>query len=275
MAALALGRTAEEAGYRLAAFDTIGSTNAEAMARARAGDPGRLWVASLAQTAGRGRRGRAWETPSGNLAASLMLVGDAPAETVATLGFVAGLALSDALAATAPGVSASVALDGTGAGRGDRFTLKWPNDVLADGAKLAGILLEAERLPQGGGAVVIGIGVNVAHAPQGLPYPATALAALGADLTAEILFAALTDAWVGLAAVWDEGRGFAEIRRRWLARASGLGGPVAVSSGGTVLSGVFETVDETGRLLVRGADGSLRTVTAGEVHFGVAATANT
>jgi BirA family biotin operon repressor/biotin-[acetyl-CoA-carboxylase] ligase len=270
---LALGPEATAAGYRLAAFETIGSTNAEALARGRAGDPGRLWVASLAQTAGRGRRGRAWSTDPGNLAASLLVVTRLPAEQAAGLGFVAGIALGDALAAVAPSLAVAVALDGaTGASRA-RFTLKWPNDVVADGAKLAGILLEAERLPDGASAVVVGIGVNVARVPAGLPYPATALAALGATASADALFAGLTDAWVAAAALWDDGRGFAAVRRRWLERAAGLGGPVAVRLGGDVVSGIFETIDEAGRLVVLAADGARRTVTAGEVHFGVAASA--
>jgi len=275
MAALSLGRTAQEAGYRLAAFDSIGSTNTEGLLRARAGDPGRLWLATLHQTAGRGRRGRPWLAEPGNLAASLLVVTPVAAEAVASLGFVAGLALSDAIAAVAPSLAVGVALDGAEGAGGSRLTLKWPNDVLGDGAKMSGIGLEAERLADGRTAVVVGIGVNVAHAPAGLPYPATSLAALGVPVDAATVFAALTEAWLAVSRVWDDGRGFPAIRARWLKQAAGIGGPVAVKLGGEVLSGTFETVDETGRLLVRGADGGLRTVTAGEVHFGVAATANT
>jgi BirA family biotin operon repressor/biotin-[acetyl-CoA-carboxylase] ligase len=273
--AFTLGPDAHSAGYRLAAFDEIGSTNAEALARARAGDPGRLWVVSDRQTAGRGRRGNAWSTERGNLAASLLTITDADAPAVATLGFVAGVALDAALRRAAPEVVTAIALDGAAGVGGDRIALKWPNDVLLDGAKLAGILLEAERAPDGRMAVVVGIGVNVRHAPTDLPYPAASLAGLGAAAGAEAVFAALSESWCEAAAAWDDGRGFPAVRARWLARASGLGGAVAVRIDGAVTRGVFETIDDTGRLVVRTENGARRTITAGEVHFGAAGTART
>jgi BirA family biotin operon repressor/biotin-[acetyl-CoA-carboxylase] ligase len=151
--------------------------------------------------------------------------------------------------------------------------LKWPNDVLIDGAKVAGILLEAVTLADGASAVVIGIGINVRHAPDGLPYPATSLAACGADLDAETLFAALADAWVEQERIWNAGRGFGAIRARWLEHAAGLGAPIAVRVGEEVFRGTFETIDEEGRLIVRTRDGAARPIAAGEVHFGAVATA--
>ncbi|WP_187971646.1 biotin--[acetyl-CoA-carboxylase] ligase [Aquibium microcysteis] len=267
-----LAPTALSEGYRLEAFDSIGSTNAEAIDRARAGDPGRLWLAARRQETGRGRRGRVWETPSGNLAATLMLVDCCPLPQAATLGFVAGLALSDALSAVAPGTHIAVAPDG-GQGRGGagRYELKWPNDVLAHGAKLAGILLESVVLPEGRFAVAIGIGVNVVAHPQDLPYPATSLAALGADCTAETLFLALTDAWLRHERSWNGGRGLSAIRTAWLARAAGLGAGVAVRIGDAVVRGTFETIDEECRFLVRDEAGRIWPVAAGDVHFGAVA----
>lgn len=265
-----LGPAAIAAGHRLFAFDSIGSTNAEALARARDGDPGAAWFVSSAQSAGRGRRGRAWATPPGNLAATHLVVTDWAPERAAMLGFVAGLALVDALARLAPSVRPGVAVDGAAAGR-DRFVLKWPNDVLADGAKLSGILLEAEAITGGRRAIAAGIGVNVLDAPEGLPYPATSLAGLGAEVDAARLFEALSEAWVPRAAALAEG-GFAAIRDAWLAHAAGLGGPAAVRVGERVVTGTFETIDESGRLIVRESSGARATVTAGDVHFGVAAT---
>ena len=252
-----LSPRAGAAGFRLRAFDSIGSTSTEAMALARDGDPGPLWVVSAHQTAGRGRRGAAWATPPGNLAASLARRTDLPASACATLGFVAGLALAQALESVASGVAPA---------------LKWPNDVLAGGAKLAGILLESEALGDAR-IVVVGIGVNVVAAPQGLPYPATSLRALGCAASAPDLFEALSDAWIEVEALWDEGRGMDAVRRLWLARAAGVGGPVAVRVNSAVARGVFETIDEAGRLLVRRSDGTLAAIAAGEVHFGAAATA--
>ena len=262
---LALGPKALAAGFRLAAHPTIGSTNAEALRLARAGDPGRLWVASPHQTAGRGRRGRAWATEPGNLAATALLLVDSA--TAATLGFVAGLSLDEALRRLAPSLGLPSA-----AGDRDRLRLKWPNDVLLDGAKLAGIGLEAEAVGEGRLTLAVGIGVNVASAPEGLPYPATALAALGLPLTAADVLAALSDAFAGIAGIWDGGRGFAAIRALWLDRAAGLGTGIAVRTGDEIVEGTFETIDADGRLILAGPDGRLRAIAAGEVHFGAAAT---
>jgi BirA family biotin operon repressor/biotin-[acetyl-CoA-carboxylase] ligase len=145
--------------------------------------------------------------------------------------------------------------------------------VLVDGAKVAGILLEAVSGAGGVTGMVLGIGVNVQHAPKDVHYPATSLAACGARVTAEHLFTALSDAWVEQEKLWDGGRGFPTIRRNWLDHAAGLGAPIAVNVGGEVFRGAFETIDEEGRLVIRAADGSALTITAGDVHFGVAATA--
>ncbi|MCX5512012.1 biotin--[acetyl-CoA-carboxylase] ligase [Kaistia algarum] len=272
-----LGSGAARSGYRLVAFPSIGSTNQEAIVAARNGDPGRCWFVTARQTAGRGRRGRNWETPEGNLAASLLLVVPHDPMKAATLGFVAGLSLDEALRAVAPDLAVSIGLDGfegTGsAGRRDRLRLKWPNDVLLDGGKLAGILLEAEPLASGGFAVSIGIGVNIVAAPEGLPYPASALSALGYAIDAARLFSALSDAFANVLRVWDEGRGFANVRRLWLDRAAGLGEDVAVRIGDRVVSGTFETIDDEGRLVIRSSAGLVRTVAAGEVHFGAVASA--
>ncbi|GLK56234.1 BirA family biotin operon repressor/biotin-[acetyl-CoA-carboxylase] ligase [Methylopila capsulata] len=257
----ALGPRAISAGQALHAYDTVGSTNAEALALAREGR-GPAWVVARAQTAGRGRRGRAWSTGRGNLAASFGATLGVPAQTAATLGFVAGLALEQALRAVAPSLGSPTT----------RPELKWPNDVIVDGAKLAGILLEADTSAPGRVAIAVGIGVNVASAPEGLPYPAASLTARGDDTTAEQLFVALTDAFATWFDTWDDGRGFAQVRKGWMARAAGLGSTVTVDLGARIARGVFEKIDDDGRLVLRGADGTLVTVSAGEVCFGTAAT---
>jgi BirA family biotin operon repressor/biotin-[acetyl-CoA-carboxylase] ligase len=133
--AFTLAPTALSDGYRLEAHESVGSTNALALEHARAGDPGKLWVVSRRQESGRGRRGRAWDTPSGNLAATLLIVGSHDLGLAATLGFVAGLSLADALNAVVPSRRIAIGPDGgQGADGRSRFELKWPNDVLADGA---------------------------------------------------------------------------------------------------------------------------------------------
>lgn len=267
-----LAPTAIAEGFRLEAHDSVGSTNALALEHARAGDPGNLWVVSKRQESGRGRRGRVWATPEGNLAATLLVLTGRDLKLSATLGFVAGLALADALDAVVPKGRIAVSLDGASAG-GNRFELKWPNDVLASGAKLAGILLESSMLDNDRFAVAVGIGVNVVAHPQDLPYPATSLRALGSACDAETLFLALSDAWSENARQWNEGRGLAAIRRRWLDRAAGLGGEVAVRLDGNVVRGTFETIDEDCRFVIRDENGQALTIAAGDVHFGAVASA--
>jgi BirA family biotin operon repressor/biotin-[acetyl-CoA-carboxylase] ligase len=261
-----LSPLAQQNGFRLEAFETISSTNAVALERARAGDAGKLWVVSKKQESGRGRRGRAWSSPPGNLAASLLLTGSFELKTAATLGFVAGLSLADALEAVCPITAKNAGLD--------RFELKWPNDLLAGGAKLAGILLESTQLPDNQMAIVIGIGVNVLAYPDNVPYPATSLARLGMNCDAETLFLALSDAWEENSRIWGEGRGLAETRRRWLARAAGIGSEVAVQVDGVVLRGIFETIDEDCHFVIRDNDGARVKIAAGDVHFGTVASAN-
>lgn len=268
----ALAGSASAAGYRLASYETIGSTNDEAMARARAGETGPLWIVSTHQTKGRGRRGRQWQTAPGNLASSLLLVLDLPPQHLATLGFVSSLALTDALLRVAPDLVVATALDGASTPGTSRFELKWPNDVVAAGAKIAGIMLESEVLSSGRTALVVGIGVNVVSPPDGIPYPATCLEALGVEAGAEALFTALTGAWMERHAIWDGGRGMAAVRTAWLQRAAGIGGPVAVGVGARVVRGTFETLDEDGCLVVRESNGSLVTIAAGDAHFGTVAT---
>ncbi len=238
------------------------------MARARDGERGPMWFVTSEQTAGRGRRHRPWLAPRGNLASSILEVIDVSPALAATLGFAAGLALQAALQK----VSLEASLRSPGS-VDMKFLLKWPNDVLAGQKKLAGILLEAETVADDRLAVVVGIGTNVVAAPDGTPTPATSLAALGIHIGAEELFAVLSDAWVEFRAIWGDGHGFGEIRRRWLERATGLGQPVAVRSSGTAVEGIFDTIDEAGCLIVRTTGGKRVPISAGEVYFGSAASA--
>ncbi|HWI10657.1 MAG TPA: biotin--[acetyl-CoA-carboxylase] ligase, partial [Burkholderiaceae bacterium] len=253
--------------YRLAAFDNIGSTNAEAMARGRDGERGPMWFVTSEQTAGRGRRSRPWIAPRGNLASSIFEVIDVSPSVAATLGFAAGLALEAALQR----VSVEASLRAAGSDHMN-YALKWPNDVLAGKQKLAGILLEAEAVGDGL-AVVVGIGTNVVAAPEGTPTPATSLAAIGVNIGAEELFSELSDSWARYRGVWDNGRGFGEIRRLWLERAAGLGQVVAIQSGGSTVEGIFDTIDEAGSLVVRTPDGKRVPISAGDVYFGSAKSA--
>lgn len=231
------------------AVDRVDSTNAEALRRAGAGERGPLWITAREQSAGRGRRGRTWTSPPGNLHATLLLNDAAPAAVAPQLGFVAGLAVHDAAVALVPRLAG-------------RLALKWPNDLLCGGAKLAGILIEGEGSPL---TVAVGIGVNCRHHPSGLPYPTTDLAAEGADVDPAVLLSALTAAMAARLAQWRRGAGFAAIRAAWLERAQGVGGAIAVHrDGAAAATGRFETIDDGGRLVLRTADG-VTTVAAGDV----------
>ena len=240
-----------DAGARLITFDTLGSTNAEALSRARAGEQGPLWIVTERQTAGRGRRGSAWTSQPGNLFASLLLTEGLPAAQLPELCFVVALGVRDAVAAAAPHL-------------GSRLKLKWPNDLLLDGAKFVGILIEGETVRDRSIAVA-GIGINCAHHPAGLPYPVTDLAASGAVVTPADLMRALARAVRARLAQWDAGSGFAAIRAEWLSHAAGIGGDILVRLDDRELSGKFETLDRMGRLMLRLPAGNLEAITVGEV----------
>jgi BirA family transcriptional regulator, biotin operon repressor / biotin---[acetyl-CoA-carboxylase] ligase len=237
------------AGVRHIECETLGSTNAEARKLARAGERGPLWITAKSQSAGHGRRGSAWVSPPGNLYATLLLSEPSPPARAPQLSFVAALALHDCVSEAAPQLSIAL-------------KVKWPNDLLLGSAKLAGILIEGDSEPVF--AVAIGIGVNCASHPQGTAHPATDLASAGAAVTPERLFAPLSAAMARRLAQWQRGQGFASIRADWLKRAAGLGQDIRVRLAERELTGVFEGLDEAGRLLLKGP-GGVSTVTAGDV----------
>jgi BirA family biotin operon repressor/biotin-[acetyl-CoA-carboxylase] ligase len=240
-------------GYRRKDYAELDSTNEEARRLAEAGgaEHGPLWITAARQTAGRGRRGRAWETPAGNLATTLLLRPDAPQGVTGQLSFAAALAAAEMIQQFAP--TAAV-------------TVKWPNDVLAEGRKIAGILLEGGAQKDSKAWLAIGIGVNLAHHPEGLAFPATSLPQLGiappscdAALTVlAVRFAHWYDAWMR--------DGFETLRKAWLGRASGLGAPITARLPNETRQGVFEGVDASGALLLN-EQGHVRAIAAGEVFF--------
>lgn len=241
-----LDPTAEAAGFRLMAHDSLGSTNSEACTQARAGQRGPLWITARQQSAGRGRRGNVWISEPGNLYCSLLLP-SVPAGRAGELAFVAGLGVHDAIAAVAPALA-------------PRLLLKWPNDVLLGGEKIAGMLIEAEQ-----DWAVIGIGINCAHHPKDTAYPATDLQAAGAAQSVEALFSALSKAMLARLTQWNKDAGFAAIRTDWLRRAAAIGKDIRVRLPAEELAGQFQGIDETGHLLLRLPDGSITTVSSGEV----------
>ena len=245
-------------GWRVERFAHLDSTSEEAKRRAVAGDPGRLWIVADRQTAGRGRHGRDWRSPTGNFHGSALLVSPCAVADAPQLGFVAGLAARAAIEDLgAPGVA-----------------LKWPNDLVADGAKLAGILLEGWTFAATPFAVSIGIGVNLAFHPDDLAYPTTDVSALaGRPVGVREFLERLAVRFDERLAVFARGAGFERIREQWLAAAAGLGGPMRATTAAGVREGVFEGLDPRGRLLLRRQD-AIETIESADIALlGAAAAA--
>ncbi|HWI84951.1 MAG TPA: biotin--[acetyl-CoA-carboxylase] ligase [Sphingomonas sp.] len=220
-----------------------GSTNADLLAAARDGAPEGLWLRADRQNGGRGRMGRTWQSPAGNLHASTIVRLHPGEPDAATLALVAAVALEEVASAYADS---------------GKIQIKWPNDLMAGPAKLAGILLERSA-----DAVVIGFGVNLAHSPANLDRPTVSLAELGAGAPDPAAFLAdLADTFARWLGRW-RGEGLAPIRGRWLLRAHPVGSVIRTGDA----EGLFEGIDHDGALLLRRADGRIETVRAGDVFL--------
>ncbi len=215
------------------------------------------WIVARLQTAGHGRRGRAWDSPHGNFAGTLVMRPTEPAEQVALRSFVAALALYDTLVAIL--------------GRTEGLELKWPNDVLLDGGKVAGVLLESQGKGRDVEYLAIGIGVNLASAPDpdtlepGAMLPVALGEVMGGTIGPENFLELLGPTY----AYWEHQfvtRGFAPVREAWLDRAARLGELITARTGSRELIGTFETVDEAGNLILTNAEGR-HTIPAAEVFF--------
>ncbi|MBF0332155.1 MAG: biotin--[acetyl-CoA-carboxylase] ligase [Alphaproteobacteria bacterium] len=242
------GAPALPAGFTLVALDSVGSTNDEAR-RLALGGAGHFTVVTAAlQTAGRGRRGRAWVSPRGNLHCSLIVAPGRPLAEAAQLSFVAGLSLAEALAGL---IEAQVAC-------------KWPNDVLVDGRKVAGMLLETVERDD---LLVLGVGVDVREAPEQALHSAASLAEYGFQGGAFEVLSAFCDRFAVWFGRWAA-EGFAPVREAWLERAAGLGATAEIRLPGETLSGLFAGLDGQGALLLDPPNGERRRVLAGDVFFG-------
>lgn len=244
-------------GYELAIFDEIGSTMDEARRRAALGFERPLWIVAARQNSGRGRRGRAWQSGEGNLLCTLLLKMDRPPAEAARLSFLAALCVGETLDHYL--------------GDPARIRFKWPNDVLLDGRKVAGILLESETGAPGGaggtGWLSIGIGVNLAQYPDDPLRPAISLRAAGVEpahphAALQVLAGRFAD-WLGR---WEHG-GFSPVKAAWLARAARIGMRIEVRLDKQTLYGIFSALDESGAMVLILPDGKVRLISAGDVFF--------
>ncbi len=237
--------------FRVLSFCELDSTNEEARRRASAGAAEGTLIWAMTQSGGRGRRGRYWISPPGNLYFSIILRPERPIGLAAQLGFAASLAVGEAAAPMLPPSA--------------RVSYKWPNDVLIDGRKTSGILLESQTAGEGRlDWLVVGIGVNIASYPELADYAATSLAAAGATVTIE----AVLEAVAGRFLFWYErwrADGFAPLRAAWLSRAGGVGEQIRVRLHAEETIGLFAGLDEEGALLLEGAGGKVRRIGAGDV----------
>ena len=243
-------------GCTLIELQSVGSTNDEALARAQDGAADGTVVWAREQTAGRGRRGRDWSSPLGNLYTSTILRPERPTGEAAQLSLVAAVALASALDAILP----------------DRVKVacKWPNDILVEGQKIAGILLESQGCGDAVSWIVIGCGVNVASHPEITAYPATNTNAVCADA---VSLEAILEHYLEQLFVWRDRwceEGIEPVRRAWIDRAAGLGGPSIVRLLDCEMSGRFYDMDADGALLLELPDGSRKRITAGDVFIGSA-----
>lgn len=235
---------------------SVDSTNAEAQ-RLAPHVTGPVWILAGEQTAGRGRRAREWASPPGNFYGTLLMQPRDSADKVALRSFAAALALREAFVAVT--------------GLPEAFALKWPNDVLLNGGKVAGILLESMGAGQGVAHLAIGIGVNLIGAPDasaveaGAVAPVSLLAETGARVTPEGFLDALAPAFARWEAVLVS-QGFAPLRTEWLAHAARLGEVIRARTGTAERQGVFETIDATGALMLRQAQGTIA-IPAADVFF--------
>jgi BirA family biotin operon repressor/biotin-[acetyl-CoA-carboxylase] ligase len=243
-------------GYRLLRMETVDSTNAEARRRAKAGEPGPLWIWSARQSQGRGRGGREWVSQPGNLFASLLVGINCPIRVAGQLALVAGIIAFDTIAKL-------IAYEGR-----SELLLKWPNDILLAGEKVAGMLLEnIGSTAENRSVVVIGTGINLANHPEDLPQPAVSLGVYGMTITpAEALevLAKTTHDWLTR---WGDGNSFPSIRRAWLDRAGPTGRALRVKINGEETEGVYGGLDADGALRLLTPDGSEYRISAGDVFF--------
>ncbi|GAA4666259.1 biotin--[acetyl-CoA-carboxylase] ligase [Bartonella pachyuromydis] len=256
-----LSNFAQKQGYTVEAYGSVDSTNLVALKKAQTGHKGYLWVVAQEQTQGRARRGRTWSSPKGNLYSSLLLIDDIVHHTAAQLGFVAGISVVEAIKQFIE----------TEKQTNDIVSLKWPNDILLKGAKSSGVLLEILKLPSKQNALVIGIGINVKYHYEHAPYLTSSLNNIGLHVETEQLFTVLTEYFAKNYLLWKQFGGCDIIREKWLLYSAHLGKHVKIVNDEKIIEGIFDGLDRDFNCIIKQKNGETSIITAGDVHFGSAA----
>lgn len=231
------------------------STNIDALKLAADGDIGPLWIVADRQTGGKGRSGRAWVSLDGNLHASFLIAREVAPEVLPQISLVAAVGVIDAIRAVIP---PTVHPD---------LRLKWPNDVMLGGGKIAGLLVESTKLAgRPDFAIVIGVGINIVAAPNLADRVTTTLADVAGEMRTRDLLLAMLDAHLGAAIqLWNCGANFPAIRAAWSERAGSIGEAITIQSRGVSVSGFYAGLDDAGALRLRSADGTVASYTWGDV----------
>ncbi|WP_180753563.1 biotin--[acetyl-CoA-carboxylase] ligase [Bartonella tribocorum] len=254
----------QKQGYTIESYESIDSTNLIAQQKAQTGHQGYLWIVAQEQLQGRARRGRTWSSPKGNLYSSLLLIDDIVYQTAAQIGFVAGVSVVEAIKQFIKDEKQT----------NDIVSLKWPNDILLRGAKSSGILLEIFKLPSQQYALVIGIGINVKYNYENAPYPTSSLQDIGLHIEAEQLFTVLTESFSRNYLLWKQSKGREIIRNKWLLYSAHLGKHVKVVNDEKIIEGIFDGLDRDFNGIIKQKNDQRTIITAGDVHFGSAASVN-
>ncbi|WP_208437993.1 biotin--[acetyl-CoA-carboxylase] ligase [Bartonella taylorii] len=255
---------AQKQGYTVEAYKSVDSTNFIAQKKAQTGHRGYLWIVAQEQSQGRARRGRTWSSPKGNLYSSLLLTDDIFHKTAAQLGFVAGVSVAEAIKQFIKGEKQTDSI----------VCLKWPNDILLGGAKSSGVLLEIFKVTPQKYALIIGIGINVKYHYEDAPYPTSSLKNIGLHIEVEQLFTVLTECFSKNYFLWKQPKGCEIIRKKWLLYSAHLGQHVKVVNDEKIIEGIFDGLDSDFNCIIKQKNGQAVIITAGDVHFGSAASVN-
>ncbi|CAF26070.1 biotin--[acetyl-CoA-carboxylase] ligase [Bartonella quintana] len=254
---------AQKQGYAVESYENVDSTNLIAQRRAYAGHRGYLWIVAQEQSQGMARRGRTWYSPKGNLYCSLLLIDDIVHQTAAQLSFVAGVSMVEAIKQFVKDENQANSI----------VSLKWPNDILLKESKSSGILLEIFKLTFQQYALVIGIGMNVNCHYEDAPYPTSSLKNIGLHVETEQLFTVLTEYFSKNYLLWKQPGGCDIIRKKWLLYSAHVGQHIKIINDKKVIEGIFDGLDSAFNCIIKQKNGQQVTITAGDVHFGLAASA--